>query len=295
MHLLARAGATMFALAAVATPAFATGLPVRVLSPEEAARNAPVEPFRIADRLYYVGTKDISAYLIDSGEGLVLLDAGFEVTAPLVLASIRTLGFDPRNIRMLLNGQAHFDHAGGLAAIKAVSGASLHASLADAPLLESGGRADPHFGGELLFPPVKVDNILRDGERLRLGEVALTAHLTPGHSPGCTTFTLPVTDKGRSYVAQFNCSTSVPGYRLAASAALVADYQATFAKLKRLPCDIPLNAHGGFFGLEAKRAALAAGASDNPFIDPAGCRAAIERSEAAFRAQLARETAGAGR
>ena len=295
MHRLARAGTIALALAASSMPAIAGRSPVRELSPEEVARNAPIEPFRIADRLYYVGTKDISAYLIDSGDGLVLLDAGFEVTAPLVLANIRALGFDPGNIRMLLNGQAHYDHAGGLAAVKAASGASLHASRADAPLLESGGRDDPHFGGELLFPPVKVDEILRDGERLRIGRVTLTAHLTPGHSPGCTTYMLPVTDEGRSYVAQFNCSTSVPGYRLAGNAALVADYEATFARLKRLPCDIPLNAHGGFIGLDAKRAALAAGASDNPFIDPAGCRAAIERSEAAFRAQLARETAGAGR
>lgn len=290
MHRLARAGAIVIALAAPAT----ARSPVRDLSPEEAVRNAPIEPFRIADRLYYVGTKDISAYLIDSGDGLVLLDAGFEATAPLVLASIRALGFDPKNIRMLLNSQAHFDHAGGLAAIKAASGARLHASRADSGLLESGGRDDPHFGGNLLFPPVKVDRIFQDGERLQIGRVTLTAHLTPGHSPGCTSYTLPVTDEGRSYVAQFNCSTSVPGYRLAGNAALIADYEATFAKLKRLPCDIPLNAHGVFFDLDAKRAALAAGAKDNPFLDKVGCRAAIDRSEAAFRAQLARETAGAG-
>ncbi len=290
---LAPAGAIALALTLHA-PASAAGSPVRDLSPEEVVRNAPVEPFRIADRLYYVGTKDISAYLIDSGDGLVLLDAGYEVTAPLVLASIRALGFEPKNVRILLNSQAHFDHAGGLAAIKAASGARFHASRADSSLLESGGVEDPHFGGALLFPPGKVDRILPDGERLRLGQVTLTAHLTPGHSPGCTTYTLPVTDKGRSYVAQFNCSTSVPGYRLAGNAALTADYEATFAKLKRLPCDIPLNAHGVFFDLDAKRAAMAAGTKDNPFIDKAGCRAAIERSEAAFRGQLARETAGAG-
>lgn len=285
---LACAGAIALALAAPV----AAGLAARELSPEDAERNAPVAPFRIADRLYYVGTRDISAYLIDSGAGLILLDAGYEATAPLVVASIRTLGFDPGKIRLLLNSQAHFDHAGGLAAIKAKTGAKLLASRADAPLLESGGVDDPHFGGELLFPPVKVDRSVRDGERLRLGRVALTAHLTPGHSPGCTTYTLPVIDKGRTYVAKFNCSTSVPGYRLAGNAALIAQYEATFARLKRLPCDIPLNAHGGFFGLDAKRAALAAGAKDNPFIDKAGCRAAIDRSEAAFRAQLAREIAG---
>lgn len=290
MFRLARAGIIILALA---VPAAARS-PGIELSPEDAARNAPVAPFRIADRLYYVGTNDISAHLIDSGDGLVLIDAGYEATAPLVLASIRALGFDPADIRILLISQAHFDHAGGLAAVKAASGARLLASRADGELLERGGRPDPQFGERFPFPPVKVDSHVRDGERLKLGRVTLTAHLTPGHSPGCTTYTLPVTDHGRSYVAQFNCSTSVPGYRLAGAPALIAAYEATFAKLKHLPCDIPLNAHGSFIGLDAKRAALAAGGKSNPFVDPAGCRAAIERSETAFRAQLARETARAG-
>ena len=290
MFRLARAAMIVLA---IAVPAAARS-PGIDLSPEDVVRNTPVAPFRIADRLYYVGTKDISAHLIDSGDGLVLIDAGYEATAPLVLASIRALGFDPADIRILLISQAHFDHAGGLAAVKAASGAKLLASRADGELLERGGRPDPQFGDRFPFPPVKVDRHVRDGERLKLGRVTLTAHLTPGHSPGCTTYTLPVTDQGRRYVAQFNCSTSVPGYRLAGAPALIAAYEATFAKLKRLPCDIPLNAHGSFIGLDSKRAALAAGDKVNPFIDPAGCRAAIERSETAFRAQLAREIAGAG-
>lgn len=288
---LARAGAIALALAAPA----AGRSPGLDLSPDSAARNAPVASFRIADRLYYVGTKDISSFLIDTGAGLVLLDGGYEATAPLILSSIRKLGFDPKKIRHLMISQAHFDHAGGLAAIKAATGATMIASRADGALLERGGRGDPHFGNNFLFPPVTVERYVADGEKLHIGRLTLTAHLTPGHSKGCTTYTLPVTDRGRKLVAQFNCSTSVPGYRLVGDDALIADYELTFTKLKRLPCDIPLNAHGSFFGLDAKRAALAANAKGNPFIDPAGCREALAKSEAAFQAQIARETGGAER
>lgn len=285
--MLRLACASAIALALI-TPAAARS-PGVDLSPEDAARNAPVEPFRIADRLYYVGAKDISAFLIDSGAGLILIDAGYEATAPMVLANIRRLGFDPADIRILLLSQAHFDHAGGLAAVKALSGAKMLASREDGALLARGGRGDPHFGDELFFPPVRVDRHIGDGERIALGKVTLTAHLTPGHTAGCTSFTMPVEDRGRRHVAQFNCSTSVPGYKLAGNDRLIADYEATFAKLKRLPCDIPLGAHGSFFGLDAKRAALAAGTGENPFVDPEGCRQQLARSEAAFRRQLERE------
>jgi metallo-beta-lactamase class B len=282
---LARAGALSLVLVAAA-PAES---PTPRLSAEHAAWNEAVPPFRIADGLYYVGARNISSYLIDTGAGLVLVDAGFEATAPLVLEGVRTLGFDPADIRYLLIGQAHQDHAGGLAAIKRLTGAAMVASRADGSLLERGGRGDPHFGDASPYPPVRVDRFVGDGDRLTLGTVTLTAHLTPGHTKGCTTWTMPVADRDRTHVVQFNCGTSVPGYKLLGDPQLVADYEATFAKLKRMPCDIPLNAHGQFFDLDAKRAALAAGATRNPFVDPAGCRRELERSEAAFRDRLARE------
>lgn len=286
MFHLVQAGAIVLIIAAPVTAQSPN------LSPTDAARNAPAAPFRIADRLYYVGARDVTAFLIDSGKGLILLDAGYAATAPQVLANIRTLGFDPKNIRYLLNSQAHLDHAGGLAELKAVSGAKMVASHLDGALLERGGHGDFHSGDRWPYPPVKVDRFVRDGDKLRLERVTLTAQLTPGHTKGCTTWTMPVTDKGRTYQAQFNCSMTVPGYKLVGNTAypkIVADYEATFAKLKTLPCDIPLGAHGVFFNLDAKRAALAAGARDNPFIDPIGCQQQRERSEAAFRDQLARE------
>lgn len=270
---------------------------VRDPSPVEAKWNEPVKPFRIADRLYYVGARDVTSFLIDTGAGLILLDGGFEATAPQILANIRTLGFDPKDIRYLLSSQAHYDHVGGLAEIKQASGAKMVASREDGRLLERGGFGDFHFEDKLLFPPVKIDRYVGDGERLKLGDMTLAAHLTPGHTKGCTTWSMPVTDRGRTYTAQFNCSMTVPGYKLLSTPAyptMVTDYEATFAKLKTLPCDIPLAAHGVFFGLDAKRAALASGAPTNPFIDPAGCRKQLEQSEAAFRKQLAQEKAEMG-
>jgi metallo-beta-lactamase class B len=266
-----------------------TALSAAAVDPES---NKPVPPLKIAERIYYVGTNEIAIFLIDSGAGLILLDAGFEPTPPQVLANIRTLGFDPRQVRYLLNSQAHFDHAGGLAEMKRATGAKMLASVADAEILERGGRWDLYWGNRGAFPPVIVDEEVADGQQLKLGKVILTAHLTPGHTPGCTTWTMPVAEKGKSYVAQFNCSTSVPGYKLLEMPryrGVVEDYRATFRKLKTIPCDIFLGAHASFFRLEEKRKALAANPARNPFIDPEGCRRHLANSERAFEEQLARE------
>jgi metallo-beta-lactamase class B len=291
---LARTGALALALSLPAA-AVSAG---QDLPPGQAAWNTPMAPLRVSDHLYYVGARGVSSFLIDTGDGLILLDGGFEATAPQILANIRKLGFDPRDIDYLLSSQAHMDHVGGLAEIKRVSAARMVASREDGARLERGGLGDPHHGDTLPFPAVKVDRFIGDGEQLRLGRVTLTAHLTPGHTKGCTTWTMPVTDKGRVYTAQFNCGMTAPGYKLLGTPAypnMADDYEATFAKLKWLPCDIPLAAHGSFFDLDAKSAALAAGASTNPFIDPAGCRRQIEQAEAAFRRQLASERAGTAR
>jgi metallo-beta-lactamase class B len=250
-----------------------------------------IEPFRIADQVYYVGSRDLASILIDSGKGLILIDAGMPEFAPQVLANIRALGFDPRQVKILLGSQAHFDHAGGLAAIKAATGARMLASAADGRLLERGGKGDFAWGDELAYPALKVDGTLRDGQRVRLGGVTLTAHITPGHTKGCTTWTFPVTDRGRTHIAQFNCSASIPGYKLLRTPLypnMASDYARTFAKMRRLPCDIFLGAHGSFFDLDAKRAKIGTSAA-NPFVDPQGCKNYIARAEASYREQLARE------
>ena len=285
----------------VAGAALAGGL--AAAQPSSSLPNNPlwtemVPPFRVADELYYVGSRDIGVYLIDAGKaGLILIDAGMAEFAPQVLKNVRSLGFDPARIRLLLNSQAHIDHAGGLAAIKAATGARLLASAADAPLLEAGGKGDFFFGDQVTFPAAKVDGLVRDGQAVTLGRARLTAHLTPGHSKGCTTWTMPVSISGRTHVAQFNCSMTVPGYTLLGNRNypnVVEDYQASFDKLRRIPCDVFLASHGSFFDLDAKRARLAAGTGKNPFIDPAGCRRYLDQTEKRFGDQLARERAGTG-
>jgi metallo-beta-lactamase class B len=256
---------------------------------------APIasEPFRVAGNLYSVGAGDETAFLIIGNEGMILLDAGPPDSAETVLANVGKLGFDPRRIRLLLNSQAHQDHAGGLAAIKARTGARMLASRADAVQLERGGHGDFAFGDTLVFAPVKVDRFVADGETVRLGEIAITAHLTPGHTKGCTSWTLPVRDGARTLQALFVCGPTAPGYRLTANRPypdIVRDFESSFATWRRLPCQLFLGAHGAYFGMERKRAAMAPG-RPNPFVDPSGCRTFLKASEQRLREQIAREWA----
>ncbi len=261
--------------------------------PTSRASNQPVEPFRILGNLHYVGASDITSFLLATSRGLVLLDGGFVETAPQIRANIVRLGFKPSDVKILLNSHAHSDHAGGLAQLKAWTGARLLASAGDAPLLEAGGRGDPLFGDTLPFPPVKVDHLLRDGEAVTLGDTTLVAHLTPGHTRGCTTWTTRVAEGGRLYDVVFVGSTTVlAGYRLIdhpTYPGIADDYARTFATLAALPCDVFLGSHASFFDGSGKARRLREGAKPNPFVDPQGYRAYVARAEAAYREQLARE------
>jgi metallo-beta-lactamase class B len=284
------------AILALVSAAAAAHAPSQPKSYDNPAWMEPIAPFRIAERLYYVGSRDLSAFLIDTGEGLILLDTGVPEFAPHLLANIRTLGFDPRQVRLLLTSQAHLDHAGGHAAVKAATGARVLASRADAELLQRGGKGDFAWGDDLAYPAVRVDGFLRDGQRVKLGAVTLTAHLTPGHTKGCTTWTMPLSIGGRTRIAQFNCSVSIPGYKLLGTPAypnMAEDYARTFDRLRTLPCEVFLGAHGSFFNLDEKRAALARGAKENPFVDAKGCRRYLDTMETRFREQLAQERAAA--
>ena len=282
-----------FAVAAIALAA-ATSVHAAAVAPPPGADNAPVAPFRIADNLYYVGAADISSYLIATSAGLIVIDGGYPETASQILANIKTLGFDPKQVKILLNSHAHYDHAGGLAALKQATGARLLASRADAPRLEDGGRGDPAQVGP--FPPVKVDGFVADGQAVELGGVKLIPRLTPGHTPGCTSWSIPVQVDGRLRQALSICSVTVhPLYRLTGSPTYVGqarDYEASFAKLRSLPCDVFLAAHGLVFNLTAKRVAIKAG-GPNPFLDEAGCRAYVTVAEKAYRDRLAAERAAA--
>jgi metallo-beta-lactamase class B len=261
--------------------------------------NQPVEPFRVIGNIYYVGASDITSFLIQTSQGLILVDGGFAETAPLIRKNVEQLGFKMSDVRFLLNSHAHLDHAGGLAALKHLSGARMAASEADAPLLERGGHGDPQFGDSLTFPPVHVDRVVHDGDTIELGGIVLHAMATPGHTPGCTTWTMQAAEEGKKYNVVFFCSTSVPSqYRLVDNKAypgVVADYEHTFVRLQSLPCDVFLAPHGSFIRLEEKIRERQAHPDANPFIDPEGWKRYLERSAQEFHEKLKQQTADAQR
>lgn len=256
--------------------------------------NTPVKPFRIIGNVYYVGASDLTSFLITSSQGHILLDGGLPETATQIERNVAALGFRMKDVKILLNSHAHFDHAGGLAKLKYVSGARMVASREDAPALISGDKDDFAWPGTVDFPAVHVDQVVGDGETIRMGETAITAHITSGHTKGCTTWTVPVNNGGRMYHVVFVCSTTAPGYQLIGNKRypnIVADYQQTFRTLRALPCDVFLASHGSFFDLKEKYQAFERGQKPNPFIDPNGYRRFIDRSEHDFRQRLSEQTA----
>ncbi|GMU67336.1 MAG: hypothetical protein AMXMBFR36_36100 [Acidobacteriota bacterium] len=255
--------------------------------------NQPVTPFKVFGALHYVGANDIAVYAFATPEGLIVLDGGFPETAPLVLASLAELGFRIEDVKILLNSHAHFDHAGGLAELAAKSGAKVFASARDADQLEAGGKGDFAWGDEGTFPPVAVDRRLADRETVTLGGVTLTAHVTAGHTRGCTTWTATLEDGGERREAVFVCSVSVPdpaAYRLADNPRypeIADDYAASYERLRSFAPDLFFAAHGGFFDLDGKRARLAAGEKAvDVFTDRDGYGAYLDRNERRFRELL---------
>ena len=253
--------------------------------------NRPVAPFRIIDNIYYVGASGVTAFLIATPAGHIVTDGGLAETAPQILANIQKLGFKPGDVRILLNSHAHYDHAGGLAALKKATGARLYASAGDAALLRSGGAGDFRFRDTLRFPPVEVDRVIQDGEVIRLGETALTIQLTPGHTRGCTSWTTTVKSEDKGVAVLFICSTSILDYRFVSNPSypgIAEDFDRTFKRLRSLKCDVMLSPHADFFELHQKRALLDQRGS-NPFVDPALCRRYIDQQERALRNALARQ------
>ncbi len=259
--------------------------------------NQPVAPFRILANIYYVGASDVASYLIATPKGHIVIDGGLEETGPMIMRNIEKLGFNVADIRILLNSHAHFDHAGGLAAIKTATGATLMAGEGDVPLLTGGGHDDPQFGDTLLFPAVVPDRSLHEGDRIALGGSILFAHITPGHTAGCVTFTMTVRERMKPYNVIFTGSPSVPSqYRLVGNARypnVIADYRHTFEVLKSLSGDVFLAAHGSQFDLAGKTVRMRKGEKPNPFIDPEGYRKFINSMEQTFEATVRQQTAAA--
>jgi metallo-beta-lactamase class B len=262
-------------------------------------RSIPDEPFHIAGNLYYVGSTGVTAFLLTGPDGHVLIDGGYPETAPLIIGSIAKLGFDIEDVKVLLNSHAHFDHAGGLRALQEASGAQLWNSEGDADLVVHGGAGDRTFGPLRFlrvgrFPAPRVDHRFKDGDTIRVGPIALTAHVTAGHTPGCTSWTFPVRDGDRELLAVDVCSLSMlPFMKLVEPESypgIRADFERSFATLRSLPADIFLGSHGSFFDMDAKRRASAdANDSPEPFIDHAGYLRFIDGAEARFRETLANQ------
>ena len=254
----------------------------------------PFPPFRIAGNLYYVGSKGLASYLVTTPQGHILINSNLTESVPQIRASVEQLGFRFADIRILLISHAHWDHNAGSAAIKSLTGAQYMAAEGDVATIESGGRADFHYGSDTStrFPVTKVDRVLKDGDEVRLGDAVLVARLTPGHTRGCTTWTMKINEGGRSYDVVIIGSPNVnPGYKLVGNEAyprIAEDYERTFQVLKSLPVDIFLGAHGSYYSMEAKHARIG-NSNANPFIDPQGYRAYVADRERAFRAELARQ------
>ena len=259
---------------------------------ERRAWNQPVKPFRIIGNIYYVGVAGVTSFLITTPAGHILLDSGLPETVPLIQESIKQLGFKLEDVKILLNSHAHFDHAGGLAQLKKLTGAKLMIGEGDAALISNGGRGDFQWGDKLTFEPATVDRILHDKDRVELGGVTMIARITPGHTKGNTTWTMKVREGGKDLDVVFVGSTTAPGYKLAGNPLypnINNDYEYTFALLRSLKCDVFLAPHGQFFALEEKRQRLEKGEKPNPFIDPQGYKNFLGWTEKAYQRQLKEE------
>ena len=256
--------------------------------------NKPFAPFTVIGNIHYVGTEGVGAFLITTPEGHILIDGILAQSVPQIIGNIRALGFDIRDVKFLLNSHAHIDHAGGLAGLQRASGARMVASAADRPTLEAGAIG---FGPtkDMAFPPIRVDRVIGDGDTVTLGGATLTAHMTPGHTQGCTTWSMPVRGAdGAQHTALFHCSTTVAGQSVHPESwpGMVAAYRATFAKLRAMKADVLLAPHDNFFDLEARRARQLAGDA-NAFVDPHALGRLNEEMAKAFEGELGRQKGAA--
>ena len=273
---------TLLALAALCAPLAASA---------DASWDAPSAPYRVVGNVYYVGTEGIGTYLIATPDGLILIDGATAKGASIIEANIRTLGFKLSDVKILLETHAHFDHVGGLAQLKADTGATLYASAGDTPSLEQGRHISDTDYGPATFAPMKVDRTLFDGSEVSLGGTTLTAHLTPGHTPGCTSWTLPVVEAGKAHRAIFYCSTSVGGNVLIGNKgypSIAEDFRATFAKLRHIDADIFLVNHPFFADLSGKHQRQLAGDAE-AFVVPGELQKFVAESEQDFEAEFSKQ------
>lgn len=251
----------------------------------------PFPPHKIAGNLYYVGSRDLASYLVTSNEGHILINSSLEESVPLIRASIEQLGFKFTDVKVLLISHAHSDHCAGSAEIIKLTGAQYMVMEPDASAVESGGARKSRIKNKAdytQFPPAKVDRVLKDGDEVRVGDAVVVAHLTPGHTRGCTTWTMKADGLNAVIIGSPNVN---PGYVLVNNPtypSIATDYEQCFKVLKALPCDLFLGAHGGYYGMEKKHEALKSSTA-NPFIDPQGYQPYVSEKEQAFRAEWERQ------
>ncbi|HEV3061460.1 MAG TPA: subclass B3 metallo-beta-lactamase [Vicinamibacterales bacterium] len=267
-----------------------------VFGQSDADWTRPFPPFRIIGNIYWVGSYDLSTYLITTPQGNILINTGVGDTAKQIKASVEQLGFKLADTKILTATHGHFDHVAGMAELKRMTGARLIVSEQDKELLESGGKADFRFGDTpgARFEPVKVDGTFKDSDTIALGGTVLTAHLHPGHTKGATSFTVNVPESGKTYrVVIANMGSINPGVTVRGMAkypGITDDYARTFKAQKDMQIDVWLASHASQFKLHEK---YKPGDAFNPdrFVDPQGFRAAVEQLEKTYRDQLARERA----
>ena len=245
----------------------------------------PIAPFQIADHTWYIGTQGLSALLIRTPEGAVLIDGGMPQAAETLLQRMRELGVQPHDLKLILHSHAHADHAGPIAAVRRATGARLVSNAESAALLARGGSNDLHFGDGILFPPTPSDRLVMDGEAVELGGLRFTAHYTPGHTPGSLSWTWNDTRAGKAIHIAYADSLSAPGYQLVDNPRyphIVDDYRRTFATVRALPCDLLITPHPDASGWTPANTAA-------PHSAPLSCRTYADGAEARFDAELAKQ------
>ena len=274
-----------------------TGLALATLNPAMAQPEGWVRPypgFQVIGNLYGVGTYDLSVFLITSDEGHILINTGLEDSTAMIRENMASLGFELEDVSILLTQQSHWDHTAALAEIKEIADAEMWATEDDARVLEDGGFSDPHFGGEVSFPPLTVDRIISEGDAIELGDIRLTVYEHPGHTEGSSSYEMTVTENGRDYrVLIANMGTINAGKQLVVDPTYPGvsdDFASTYRRQKAMEIDVWVAAHGGQYGLHEKYEPGQPYSPDT-FVDPEGFVAAVERLEQIYLQQVEQERA----
>ena len=285
LRMLSAIASGLALLVATTAAAMQSPLPQLQAYTVEARWRTPIAPFQLADHTWYIGTAGLSALLVKTDAGAILVDGGMPQAADMLLEHMQALGVKPSELRYIVHSHAHADHAGPLAAVKRATGAQLLSSAESAWLLARGGSNDIHFGDDIVFPPAQADRLLHDGERVVLGGMALTVHFTPGHTPGSMSWTWTDTRDGKPLRIAYADSLSAPGYKLVDNPRLpklVDDYRHAFAVVRALPCDLLVTPHadGSGWVLDGK---------DAPQRGTMTCRAYADSAERKFDETLEKQ------